>query len=51
MWGSGSTIPTADMANVHVAVSNDGVGNTYTDTLKQTWFQNVSNKGGKKTIP
>ena len=48
MWGSGSTIPTADMANVHVAVSNDGVGNTYTDTLKQTWFQNVSNKGGFK---
>ena len=35
MWGSGSTIPTADMANVHVAVSNDGVGNTYTDTLKK----------------
>ena len=48
MWGSGPTAPTAEMANVHVAVSNDGVGNTYTDTLKQTWFKNVSNKGAFK---
>ena len=48
MWGSGSTIPTADMANVRVTVSNDGVGNTYTETLKDTFFKNVSNKGAFK---
>ena len=49
--GSGyqtATLPTADMANVHSSVSNDGKGNTYHDTTKNTWFDYVSNKGGFK---
>ena len=36
------------MANVHQSVSNDGKGNTYHDTTKNTWFDHISNKGGFK---
>ena len=36
------------MANIHHSVTNDGKGNTFHDTTKNTWFDHISNKGGFK---